>query len=246
VARKAQAPLLVVFEARKVDDARWLASLRDVGDLRMKAFLMFSGDVPCQGIAERVTRLNVHDPERVYVARAERSKEEEAFVERLLLTLGSSGQHERILDAWWEGDTFVVANPRFHRLRVPIDRLPALRAVQHDEFRIDEDGVFVHWPRADVHLGWEQLAQAVSDILYLRARQDSRQFNRQYGAAIRRLRQAHHLTQEAIRGLTARQVGRIERGECRATSGALAKLAASHGLELPAYLERLSPGLSFK
>lgn len=237
-----QSPLLLVFEAHMVDDSDWLRHLRLLRN-RLRAYLVLTAEVPCQGIAEKLARLNVRDPARVHVAEVQTFEEEKVLIERLFLALGSGEEHKRILGAWWEGDTFVVVNPRFKRLHVPVGRIGSLSGQPREklqDLQIDEDGVFVYWPELDVHLGWEQFAQAANQEEYLRARQQSAEFNAQYGQAIRRLRRKQKLRQSDMKGLTSRQVGRIERGECRATHSALSKLARSHGMSTSEYLAELA------
>src|SRR5437764_1000015 len=85
-----------------------------------------------------------------------------------------------------------------------------------------------------------RLKQVTDPASALRAMQESQEFNARYGQAIRKLRLASGITQAGIRGLTARQVGRIEKGQCRATSSALKKLAAAHRLALDIYLDSLA------
>lgn len=152
-----------------------------------------------------------------------------------------------ILDAWWEGDTLVILSPRFDRLHVPLRELPALAC--HDtealkRFEIDEDGAFIYWPDLDVHLGWEQLLQAVDPSAALRDRQASVEFNKRYGAALRAIRVSHGLRQSDISGLTPRQVGRIERGECRATHAALEKMARACRMSAPAILAEAAAAMA--
>jgi hypothetical protein len=53
-------------------------------------------------------------------------------------------------------------------------------------------------------------------------------------------RQKSKLRQSDIKGLTPRQVGRIERGECRATHNALSKLAKAHKMGLSDYMNELA------
>jgi len=65
-------------------------------------------------------------------------------------------------------------------------------------------------------------------------------FNKAYGAAIEALRKDKRLRQRDVEGLTPRQVGRIESGQCRATLSALRKLAKAHGMSVSEYLEELS------
>ena len=208
-----------------------------------KRYLLFSGRLPSQAIPERVARLDVRRPERVHVVRAETGANRRDFVARLLAVLGTQDEYERILDAWWEGDALVVLSPSFNRLHLPLAKLASLREHPReklDEFQIDQEGDFVYWPAFDVHLGWEQFAQAVDDNAYLKARQRSDQFNRRYGSAIRAIRQQRQLRQSDIDGLTARQVGRIERGQCRATHSALSKLAKAHKMSVSDYMQRLA------
>jgi hypothetical protein len=154
-----------------------------------------------------------------------------------------SDQTERIFDAWWEDDVLVVLSPRFHRLHAPLKKLVPLKRASRedlDRFEIDEEGAYIYWPSLDVHLGWEQFLQATDEKAYLRARQQSGEFNRRYGAAIRALRERTGLLQTDIKGLTSRQIGRIERGECRATLSALTKLAQAHRTDLTSYLDELA------
>ena len=235
-------PLLVVFRARMVDDPRWLARLRSLRG-RLRAYLMIAAGLPCEAIAERLAKLHVRDPGRIHVAAARTEADEQRLLERLVLTLGSAGEAERILDAWWEDATFVVMNPRFRRLHVPAERIGAFARRSCEDlraFEIDPDGLFVTWPALDAHLGWEQFAQAVDQAEYLKARQRSAAFNRRYGRAIRSLRRRRGLRQSDIPGLTPRHVGRIERGQCRATRAALTKLASAHAVSPSAYLARLA------
>lgn len=105
---------------------------------------------------------------------------------------------------------------------------------------IDPDGSFIHWPDLDVHLGWSWFLQAVDPAELLKARRRTAGFNERYGAAIRRVRVEGGISQSKVEGLTDRQVRRIERGECRATTSALAALANAHGLDPNAHLERLA------
>ena len=245
-ARRGSSNLLVLVEAAEIGNDLWLRRLRALGD-RPKAFLVFSGGLPVQGLPERLARLHVRDPERIHLAQADTQAEWQVVLGRLLGGLDAApGEEERILDAWWENGSFVVISPRFKRLRVPVESLRPLRGRPKrllDRFEIDEDGAFVYWPGLDVHLGWEQFAQAADPAACLKARQAAAEFNRRYGRAIRRIRREGGLWQSDIKGLSARQVGRIERGACRATHAALVKLARAHALSTADYMARLAETL---
>lgn len=239
-ARDASCPLLFVSTLGDVD-SNFVRQVRSLAK-RPRQFLFIAEGLPYEGIAERLAWLNVRDPGRIHLARAKTHKELFELLRRLLVTLDADDQSERILDAWWEGDTLVVLSPRFQRLHVPLVKLPSLRDNSRglDVFEIDLDGAYVYWPELDVHLGWEQFAQAIDDKAYLKARQQSIEFNKCYGSAIRSLRQRRGLLQSDINGLTPRQVGRIERGECRATHSALTKLAKAHGINTSDYMAEVA------
>jgi ribosome-binding protein aMBF1 (putative translation factor) len=111
-------------------------------------------------------------------------------------------------------------------------------------FEIDPYGAFLHWPGRDVHIGWPQLEQAADPHAHLRARQRDELFNRQYGRAIRAFREERGLTQREVAGLDPRTVRRIEQGVTRATSSALRKLAAAHGLAPNEYLAQVAERLT--
>jgi len=180
------------------------------------------------------------------VERIDTNKEGEAFVERLLLALDSKDYENRIIDAWWEDDTLVIVSPRkdgFDKLRVPLEKLSVLQNYKKEDlenYEIDEDGIFIYWPNMDIHLSWEQFEQIIDQEAYLKAKQQSEIFNKDYGAAIRNLREKYGLHQSDIKGLTPRQVGRIERGECRATHNALTKFAKAHNMSVSNYMNELA------
>ncbi len=239
-------PLLVAF---MLDDIV-PENINSLKNLKRKDtfFLIFQGDLPARAIADRMAHLDVRTERRIHLIESD-VEDERAYVERLLLGLDCTSDENHILDAWWEEETFVVVSPGtkgFSKLRVPLDTLRPLKGctnVELQNFEIDVDGLFVYWPDLDVHLGWEQFALAIDSEALLKARQHSHEFNKAYGLGIRQLRESRDLHQGDIKGLTARQVGRIERGQCRATHAALTKLAKTHKLPLNDYLDELSKQL---
>lgn len=169
------------------------------------------------------------------------------YLARLIAALDAPDSDRAILDAWLEGGNLVVLSPAFERLRVPLARLPGLRGAtraQLGAFELDEYGDFLYWPSHDVHIGWCELLQVVDPKARLRAEQKSVDFNRRYGDAIRRLREASGLAQAAVRGLSERTVRRIEQGKTRATVRALTKLAEAHRLSANEYMQRLAQALA--
>ena len=231
-------PLLIALMLEDIEMVEKIKNLK-----REKFFLIFQGKLPAKAIASRLTQLDVRTDKRIHLTD---TNDENTYIKRLLSTLDNIEDDNHILDAWWEDDVFIVISPglnNFNKLRVPLDSLPSLKGVSPDElcnFEIDEDGLFVYWPKADVHLGWEQFQLAIDSEARLKIEQQSDEFNKAYGDAIKHLRLEYDLRQIDIKGLTARQIGRIEKGECRATHSALTNLAKAHKLNIDDYLDRLA------
>lgn len=241
VSSKSAAPLLVAWAVTNVERNK----VKDLRKLKRNImYLLFQCDLPPQAIIDRMTWLDIRDDKRIYCI--DTNKEGEAFVERLLLALDSKDYENRIIDAWWEDDTLVIVSPRkdgFDKLRVPLEKLSVLQNYKKEDlenYEIDEDGIFIYWPNMDIHLSWEQFEQIIDQEAYLKAKQQSEIFNKDYGAAIRNLREKYGLHQSDIKGLTPRQVGRIERGECRATHNALTKFAKAHNMSVSNYMNELA------
>ncbi len=238
---KSKRPLLIVLTLEDIDQEK-ITLLRDLHD-RFKMYLLFRGDMPSRSIVDRLTWLNVRDDKRVHFADIANYLE---YAERLFIGLDCSDDENRILDAWWEEGTLVVVSPSregFRKLRVPLEKLPVLAEYPEEtraNFNIDEDGVFLYWPDLDVHLGWEQFEQAVDEKSLLKAKQQSDEFNKAYGAAIKKTRKTHKLRQSDIKGLTPRQIRRIETGKCRATYNALCKFAEALEINISEYLGELA------
>ena len=149
---------------------------------------------------------------------------------------------DAIVDAWWEPESFVVLSPRFKRLHVPriqlFDAVPALKRLSRENsrnFKIHADGAYVYWPKADVHLGWNQLHQMVDESARLAAVTGRGEFRREHGRAIRALREEHGLAPSSVGGFTDRHLRRIESGEQALTHKALLALARAHGMTADEY-----------
>jgi hypothetical protein len=239
-------PLLIVLTLQDFDQNK-IDRLWDYHN-SLKTFLLFRGNMPCRSVVDRIPLLNIRDDKRILFADFAHytNKGINEYAKRLFIGLDSSDDDNRILDAWWEENLFVVVSPSlegFKKLRIPLEKLPALSKSSKENinrFVIDEDGAFIYWPDEDIHLGWEQFEQAVDKQAYLKAKQQSDEFNRDYGVAIKKLRERQNLLQSDIKGLTPRQLRRIETGQCRATYKALCKLAEVHKMSISEYMEKLA------
>ncbi|QDU36234.1 hypothetical protein Mal4_05180 [Maioricimonas rarisocia] len=209
-----------------------------------KHLLFVSG--PIEAMAARLPRLGIRSPHRLHLA-AEREEENVAgLIYRLFSGMTHADGSQPIVDAWVEQDNLVLLSPAFDRMVVPLEKLSPLIGTDSKKiaaFDIDEDGVFLYWPHADVHLGREQFRQIVDPVAAVAAQQKSQEFNRRYGAAIRELREESGLRQSDVPGITARHLRRVEHGGSPATSGVLRALADAHGRSLDDYLKQLATRL---
>lgn len=200
-------------------------------------------------IAQWIRQTNIRSEHRLHIVRVEdlEALQVSELLARVCYAFGSDNSRGSIVDACLGGDVLSVRGPKQRMLRVPVTSIPALRDLPRPalrDFRIDPDGSFIHWPGPDIHLGWNQFLQAVDPLELHKAQQRSADFNRRYGAAIRKLREAAGIPQAKVEGITERQLRRIEQGECRATANALRDLAKAHGLDENTYMEKVANAMS--
>jgi Helix-turn-helix domain len=196
-------------------------------------------------VAQWMRMTKIRSESRLHVVKVDdlQAPQVSQLLGRVCFALRPDGRRGNLIDAYLAGDSLLVRGPKHRMLHVPVRSIPALRGQPRNVLRnlqIDPDGSFIYWPDLDVHLGWNQFLQAVDPEELRKAQQRSEGFNKRYGAAIRKLREAAGLSQSKVEGITERQLRRIEQGECRATSRALTALAKAHGLEVNAYMERLA------
>jgi Protein of unknown function (DUF2442) len=200
-------------------------------------------------VAQWMRMTNIRAENRLHIVKVENLEAPQVseLLGRVCSAFRPESSRGNIVDAYFGGNVLYVRGPKQRMLHVPVTSIPALRdqplAVLH-KFRIDPDGSFVHWPDLDVHLGWNQFLQAADPVELHKAMQRSTGFNRRYGAAIRKVREAAGIPQAKVEGITERQLRRIEHGECRTTIGALRDLAKAHALDVNAYMEKVANAMS--
>ena len=241
VPRRDERSTTTIFISRLADIVAEAAKkAREVGRAR---HLVFSEGMPIESLASRLPQLAIRDAHRIHVAREGDPESISEILYRLVSAMAQPREAPTILDAWVEGEELVLISPSFERLSVPLKKLEKYigkTKTKIRRFEIDEDGRFLHWPHADAHLGWEQMMQIVDPTTAVLAKERSGDFNRQYGAAIRSLREEAGLRQAAIAGLTERHLRRIEQGQQAATSAALKSLAKAHGMSIDEYMKELA------
>ncbi|WP_165073156.1 DUF2442 domain-containing protein [Paludisphaera rhizosphaerae] len=207
----------------------------------MPRLLLTEPSTPPDRLGRWVQELGMTTKTRYYIREVNDLKSPQLI--ELLERIGLAESRGVIVDAYLDGRTLVVVGPRLRKLEVPISSVSALRDQAFEtlrNFEVDPDGSFLYWPDLDVHLGWDQFLQVVDTAELHKAQRRNADFNKRYGAAIRRVREAASLAQSDIDGLTARHLRRIETGAAPATAKALAALAKAHGFDPNAYMETLA------
>jgi hypothetical protein len=170
---------------------------------------------------------------------------------RNLVVHHGSGVTTRVLRAWQagaqdaliaeaslsEGRLFLLSCA-LERLELQIRDVPALARVADEDltdFKLAEDGSYLHWPQPDVHLDLDAVRYLIEPAARRRMDLVRLAHDRRFGEAVASLRQARGLEQSAIPGVSERQVRRIEAGSMPRVS-TLEKLAAAHGMTVDDYL----------
>ena len=235
---------IILLICRLADIPEESGALQAIG--RERKHLVFVEDMPVEAISARVPRLNVRDSRRLHMARERSPAAISAIIKRAIGGMAAGQAENRIVDAWIEGNQLVILSPSFMRLHVPLEELRRFLGKDMKSikaFEIDENGSYLYWPHADVHFGWEQLQGIVDPVFLLAAKRRSFEFNAEYGAAIRSLREERGLKQTDIQGIADRHLRRIENGQISASKSSLEALAEAHEMILADYLDALAKRL---
>ena len=164
----------------------------------------------------------------------------------------------RVIQAWHYGmqdrliatarvveDRLMVITAAFQTLEVAFSQIRSLRGIpekERESFEISSEGSYIHWRDADIHLDIDAVRYATDDKWRLEQKTLRLSEDHRMGRAIQKLRTSAGLRQADIRGLSERQVRRLERG-ARATQSALSSFATAHGVALDDYLRTLADSL---
>ncbi|MFN7292522.1 MAG: helix-turn-helix domain-containing protein [Pirellula sp.] len=217
--------------------------LEHLASAAINKHIVFTSGQPVEVIPSLLRALKVRSPDRIHFSSKPDKKNELALIHRLVLGAADKDENVSIVDAWFEASDLVLLSASFERLVVPRSKLEQFLGtslIKQRQFEIDEDGRFLYWPHADVHLGWKQLDQLIHPTKAIGDKGKSKEFAVRYGKAIRQLRVSIGLRQNDIAGLDERQVRRFERGEQFPSTRALESLAKSHNLDVGDYMKRLA------
>jgi len=185
---------------------------------------------PVSAVPFSQTCLRVADPQNVHHG--------PPLPTRVLNAWEMGAENELIAEASVTGGVLFVLSCALERLDVPIRKIPALAGIRADDLRLLEvspDGGYLHWPRGDIHLDLGSLRYVIDPVWRAKADAARVGHHEQFGNAVRAVREARRIPQNAIEGLSARHVRRIERGMFPKVA-TLRLLARAHGMELDHYL----------
>jgi hypothetical protein len=163
---------------------------------------------------------------------------------------------QRIKSAWeWEAedeliavasassDLIFVMGCDLTTWEIPFKSLPCFDKVPGSErgnFQLDEDGSYLYWKCADLHLDLEDFKAAVDPKFKEQLLIEKLQYNQAFGKAIALVRKAHKLNQDKIDGISGRHLRRIENEGHSPTLEVLKKLAKAHFLSLEDYISEVN------
>jgi transcriptional regulator with XRE-family HTH domain len=164
-------------------------------------------------------------------------------VRRMILAWQSNAQQQLIASASIERDKLVVWTCEPRRYEVPISTIPSLARMKPQalsNFKVSESGSRIHWDDGDVDLTGETI-RAFADPRF-RQQQETKHRHEaaRYADAIRALREEHGLRQSSFKGLTEREVRRLEKGDTIPRIATLENLASGHDMAVDAYLKALA------
>lgn len=165
---------------------------------------------------------------------------------RVLSAWPHNAQEQLIAKASVSKDRLFVLSCALQPYEVAFDSMPSLMripVVERGSFVVDVDGSYIHWPSPDIHLDLDAIRAAIDPEVRARAEAARALHDSRYGTAVSKLRLRMGLKQSEIKGLSERQVRRIEKGE-GTTYEALRRLAAAHRMDLESYLRELAANAS--
>lgn len=213
------------------------AFVREANRRNQLRALLIHADMEERWIGQMLHRADLRTLRHTHVHR------EHHLPRRVLKAWEFGSQDILIADALALADRLIVLTCDLKRIEVPWDSIPVLSRIEREkraEFEIDSDGSCLHWPEGDIHLGYGAFREAVDPVFREHVLRRERLAVEKHGRAIARLRKRHGVRQDAIQGLSGRQVRRIERGEAYPRVSTLEKLARAHRLSLDEYLDGLA------
>ena len=166
---------------------------------------------------------------------------------RVINAWAMGAQEQLIADAIVIDDRLLVFSCSMEKFEVPFLSLPALKRIPIDErssFTIADDGSYLYWEGADIHLDLESFRCATDPEWKQKFEALKANHNQVFGKVIASLRKNHKLRQSDILGLSERQVRRREQGDGSTKIDTLRLLAKAHSMELDDYLDAVADAIA--
>ncbi|MBI5488784.1 MAG: hypothetical protein HY905_15725 [Deltaproteobacteria bacterium] len=199
--------------------------------------LLVRADVEPRWVAQMLDRADLRTLRNLLVHRGPE------LPRRVLGAWRLAAQDDLIADATVVKDMLFVLSCALERFELPFARLPALAAIppkDRAQLEVADDGSYISWPSADVHLDIEAVRVALDPAARDRALHQKLVHDRRFGLAVAKLREVKGLRQSGVGGVSARQLRRIEAGEFFPRLDTLKRMAAAHGMKLAEYLDALA------
>lgn len=161
---------------------------------------------------------------------------------RVLAAWQMGAQKELVANAVVSRDKLFVVTCALEHLEVPFKALYGISDLSETDrkvFEIADDGSYLYWPNADIHIDLETIWCAIDPERRARSERLKLAHDKEIGSAVALLRKKYGLRQSDIPGLSERQVRRIENGES-ASHDAFKHFAKAVGKKVEDYLDELA------
>jgi hypothetical protein len=203
--------------------------------------LFVRADVDCTWFLQMFERANLR------VLRNTLVHTDPAVPTRVVSAWQLGAQDTLIADAIVADDRLLVRSCALESFEVGFGEIPALARLpesEREKFIVDRDGSYLYWEANDTHVGLEMVRFATDATFRETSLLRKLASGKQFGRAVKAVREESDLRQSDVPGVSQRQVSRIESGSGAPRYETLRKLALAHSLTVAEYLDRLAKQLA--
>ncbi len=148
-----------------------------------------------------------------------------------------------IADASCDDSRLYVMTSSGKKITIPFEQIKSLKDSSYkvrSNFRVSEEGSYIHWPDNDLHMDLDGLMVLIDQSYRDRAKLESLRYNTVFGAGVASIRKECCVTQSEIDGVSEKEIRRIEKGEIFPNSSTIKKMAKAHSLNFDEYLNKIA------
>lgn len=209
--------------------------IKEANQLRKLRVLFVHLDVDAKFIPQFFARANLHMSKNILAI----SNSDKLTPARVMRAWAWDSQHDLIATAQVSNHgTIIVTSCALETYVVNLSDFAAFNGIsdkKKTEFKIDEGGSFIYWPKLDIHLNLESFRYVCDKEFREKLDTERLVHNQKLGKAIAKIRKQAGLTQATVVGVSERTIRDIENGS-RPTVTTLKKLATAHQLSIDEYL----------